>query len=314
MTEEQREASDKRASFLQRFLDGFHWCRSWLANILAYASLRAYGFEGFTFKDVQRGAYARIPHKNRDLDMAQQLDDLVSASKECYENAISRRAAVTDKCKTLLTMSSLLLGLIGILLPKSLAFDATWMRVVCFVAVLALLNTVSLLLIFFDVGRETEMSLDQDDVALDADNRKKSIINMYLHCQVDTDNRTNYLVDLYRSARFFFLLAFSVVVILFSIQFVTSSPNDQTEQIIQRLRSEPKLIDLLRGPKGEKGDKGGPGIQGIPGTAGAKGDPGKDATFDEAKVIDRLLDDPRLKTLVEDAASTAVKAAASPTN
>jgi hypothetical protein len=310
MTEEQCKASDKKASVLQRFLDGFHWCRSWLANILAYASLRAYGFEGFTFDDVQRGAYARNPHKNRDLDKAQELDDLVSASKECYENATSRRTAVTDKCKTLLTMSSLLLGLIGILLPKSLAFDATWMRVVCFIAALALLNTVSLLLIFFDVGRETEMSLDQDDVDLDADNYKKSIINMYLRCQVDTDNRTNYLVDLYRSARFFFLLAFSAVVILFSIQFVSSSPKDQTEQIIQRLRSDPQLIDLLRGPKGEKGDEGGQGVQGIPGTAGAKGDPGKDATFDEAKVIDQLLNDPRLKSMV----SEAVQSVASPDN
>lgn len=199
-------------------------------------------------------------------------------------------------------MSSLLLGLVGILLPKSFAFGETWMRVVCFLAMLALLNTVTLLLIFFDVGRETEMSLEQGDVDLDSDNFKKSMVNLYLCCQVVMDNRTNYLVDLYRSARFFFLSAFTVVVILFSIQFISSSPVDDTERFIERLRSEPKLIELLRGPKGDKGDAGSQGIQGAKGDVGAtgpKGNSGKDAAVDEAKMIDELLNDSRLKQMLE---------------
>lgn len=303
MAEKQQTATESpsdRPSAIQGCLDGFHWLRSFLVNGLAYCSLRVYGLDDFTFEDVKLGAYTQHQHENRELSNAQNLDTLVSASKGCFENANGRRAAVTDKCKTLLTMSSLLLGLVGILLPKSFAFDATWMRIVCFLAVLALLNTVTLLLIFFDVGRETEMSLDQDDVDLDSDNYKKSIINLYLRCQVDTDNRTNYLVDLYRSARFFFLLAFTVVVVLFSIQFMSSSPKNETELIIQRLRSEPKLIDLFRGPKGDKGNTGIQGSKGGRGDAGAigpKGDAGKDATVDVAKIIDELLNDPRLKSL-----------------
>lgn len=308
-TKNQTEQPNEKQSKRQWCLDRFYWVRSILVNGLAYGSLRIYGLEGFTFGDVKQGAYEERKHENLNLDGAEHLDDLVSASKECWGNANSRRTAITDKCKTLLTMSSLLLGLVGILLPKSFAFDANWMRVVCFLAVLALMNTVALLLIFFDVGRETEISLNQSDVNLDSANYRKNIINLYLKCQVDMDNRTNYLVDLYRSARFFFLVAFTVVVGLFSIQFMTSSSKDQTERVIQGLRSHPQLIELLRGPKGGVGPTG---LQGATGVSGPKGNPGKDAMVDERKLIDRLLDDPRFQAMLSNLKATSVQSGATP--
>lgn len=287
-------ARNSRAECLQKWLDRFHWLRSSVVSGLAYCSMRLYGFEDFTYQDVKSGAYSRKDHQDLDLDESTNLDDLVTASRECFENATARRSAVTDKGKTLTTMSSLLLGLVGILLPKSFAFDSIEMRIVCFLAVLALLNTVTLLLVFFDVGKETQVLLNQDDVDLDHQDYKKSLINSYLRCKVDTDNRTDYLVDLYRSARFFFLVAFTTVVVLFSIRFAGSSPDDDTERVIHRLRGEPKLVELLRGPKGDRGALGTRGPKGDQGPSGPRGNAGKDAVVDEARIIEKLLNDPRL--------------------
>lgn len=294
----EKVAPERKPSRLQKCLDGFHDARSWLANVLAYLSLRLYGFEQISLAEVSQGAYRGEEHQNRSLEHLQDLDLIVAESKTCLVNAQARRSAITDKCKTLFTLSSLLLGLIGVLLPKSLAFDALWMRVICFLAVLALLNTIVLLLTFFDVGSDIEISLDQEQVDLEAGNFKKSLINLNLQCQVDTDNRTNYLVDLYKAARFFFLLAFTVVVFLFSVSFLFDSSKSRTDEVIRTLRSDPKLIELLRGPKGDigpRGNTGDQGIQGADGMQGRTGDKGKDATLDEDKLIDRILNDPRIK-------------------
>jgi hypothetical protein len=199
-------------------------------NMIAYASFRLYGIDNVSISNIKEGMYTQNNHTPRNLEKAKDLDFLLSTSKECWENAKNRRSAIIDKCKTLLTMGSLLLGFIGILLPKSFAFDNTWMRIVCFVAVLALLNTVTLLLVFFGIGRESEISLDQEEIELDSDNLKKNMINLYLQCQSSMDNRTNYLVDLYQVARFFFLMAFSVIVILYSVDFIMSPsiPNQKS--------------------------------------------------------------------------------------
>jgi len=280
-------------------LDAFYWCRRGIAWLLAYCSLRAYGLE-VSAKNVWHGTYSKRQHVDRNLEKAGDPPGLLATAKECLRNAQDRRSVVTDKCKTLLTVSSLLLALIGLFLPKSFAFDATWMRNIFFVAVAALLNTVTLLLVFFDVGKETEISLDQTDVELSSDDVKKNLINLHLKCQTDMENRTDYLVDLYKSARFFFLSAFTIVVLLFSVNFFSQSPTDETERIIERLRGEPKLIELLRGPKGEKGDKGGKGDRGEIGDTGAKGDRGEKGAVDTDRVIQQLLSDPRLKKLIED--------------
>jgi len=306
----EQASPESQPNRLQRCLDNFHASRSWLANGLAYVSLRLYGFGDVTLAEVSHGAYQGLAHKDRSLEHIQDADLIVAESKACLQNAQARRSAITDKCKTLFTLSSLLLGLIGVLLPKSLAFDALWMRVVCFLAVLALLNAVMLLLTFFDVGRDTEVSLDQEQVDLEAGDFKKSLLNLYLRCQVALDNRTDYLVDLYKAARFFFLLAFTVVVLLFSVNFLFDSSKSRTEEVIRALRSDPKFIELLRGPKGDtglKGDTGDQGIRGADGRQGSRDDSGKDLVIDEDKLIERILDSPRLKKKLGDAIQAILK-------
>jgi len=280
-------------------LDAFYWIRTAFVWLIAYVSLRFYGVEVHA-KDVWDGTYRGRTHANRELGKSTDLSAVLSAAKDCHKTAQERRSTITDKCKTLLTVSSLLLGLTGLLLPKPFIFDATWTRVVFFVAVAGLLNTVTLLLLFFDVGTETEISLDQQDVDLGADDLKKNLINLYLNCQNEIENRTDYLVDLYRAARFFFLLSLTLVVFLFTASFFTHAPGDEVRATIERLRGEPRLIELLRGPKGEEGVRGSKGEQGEQGIRGQQGDRGDDATVNEDELLNRLLADPRMLKLIDD--------------
>lgn len=285
------QAGTTRPGLSQRLLDWFHGLRSAVVNGLAYISLRIYGFEDVSISDVKRGAYEGKQHKDRGLENVHDTKMLLSAAKECFDESQERRVAITDKCKTLLTVSSILLGLIGLLLPKSFAFDATWMRLLCFVAILGLFNVIILLLTFFSVGQESRLTLEQSDIDLPPQDFDKNRINLYLRCQVAADNRTDYLVDLYKVARFFFLSAFSLVVVLFSVSFLSTSEHDDTKELIRNLRSDSELIELLRGPKGAKGERG---DKGDPGKRGLQGEDGEDAVLDEERLIERLVNDPRI--------------------
>jgi len=67
------------------------------------------------------------------------------------------------------------------------------------------------------------------------------------------------------------------VLYLVALSFSTSHEASVEQKVIQHLRSDPQLIDLLRGPRGlpgKDGVGGPPGQQGRPGPIGPKGDPG----------------------------------------
>jgi len=188
--------------------------------------------------------------------------------------AESRRNVVTDKCKTLLTIVSLLLAIIGALLPKSFVFSELWIRLAFFAAILCLFWSVVLLLSYFRVGRDQQLSITQADVHLDSGNLKKSLINNYLSCEAATDNRTDFLTDIYKVAQGYFSYAFFAIILLFSINYLFPSSDSDVKNIILQLRSNPDLFNLLQGPKGEPGAKGVPGPKGDPGRTGDKGDKG----------------------------------------
>ncbi len=259
---------------LQKGLDKFHDFRKSVLDHLAFASIRLFGIEDCTFADVQGGRYEREQHQNRNLDNAKDLDALLTTAKDCFKAAADRRNLVTDKCKTLLALTSFILAVSGLFLPKVFEFDSWWMRASYFIAGLLLLNAVTMLLIYFGVGTDTTICLHQDDVNLEKDNLKKSLINLYLNCQVDTDNRSDYLLDIYKVARFFSLFAFFIILVLLSVNFLSRSSSTDAEKVVQQLRSDPSLIELLRGPKGEKGEKGDQGERGSRGEKGDKGDRG----------------------------------------
>lgn len=300
------------AVILQTVLDWFYYARQHIVTVLAYLTLRIYGKE-IAYSDVKAGTFASRKSTPLSLEEAKDIDALLEMSKESLANAEKRRSVVTDKCKSLLTLGSLLLGVIGLLLPKYLAFDSDWLRALAVFAIAVLFNAIIILLMFFDVGQDMEVSLGQVDIPLDETNLKKSLLNRHLKCTAASENRTDYLVELYRAARFCFLSALTIVAGLVLASLLMNSPADQTERIVREIRSDPKLIDLLRGPKGDVGQQGDRGLQGPIGLQGGKGDKGErgsDANVDD--IVTRVLTDARLREAIEKAVEKQNKKSSSP--
>ncbi len=278
--------NDEKNWFLDGAINRFQYCvdqlyyaRQWLLNVIAYGSLRLYALE-VTFEDVRNGRYKSDRHEDRDLDQAKDLDNLLSTAKDCYKAAIDRRAVVTDKCKTLLTLSSFILAISGIFLPKPLELDGWLMRGLIITAGVSVLDSVLLLLVYFGIGSETKIGFHQSIVALEKDDLKKALINEYLKCEVDSENRTHYLVDVYKTARFYALAGFMLMLTLATVNFLKHSPTSYAKQTIQELRNDPQLLTLLRGTNGQDGKKGDAGPVGLKGEkgdigpSGPKGDKG----------------------------------------
>jgi len=276
---------EKASGFCQRncrkALDGFYRLRKVMTTAIAYASLYIFGSE-VTWSDLWNEKFVSSTKTSRDLNGAKDLDLLLSEAKSYFATAETRRTAITDKCKTLLTLSSLLLTLVGVLLPK-LPLSSAWLQILFFVAAAALLNAVILLAIFFGVRRDMTMCLDPEEVSLGKDDLRKVLINNYFQCQSDLDNQNDYLVEVYKAARFFFLSAFTLLVVVFSLNFFHDSQNEQAKAVAKALRGDNTFLQSVHGDKGEpgpkgdaglKGDQGPKGVPGPKGDIGPKGEPG----------------------------------------
>ena len=275
MNSESEQVKKDRSPLIARAIDWFWYIFRCALDLATFLSFRLYGIEDCTLGNIKCGTYDDAKHGNLNLNGAHDLDGLLTFSRDAAAAAGDRRALVTEKCKTLLTLSTALVTIIGLFLPKSLDFESAWMRWVFFVAVLFLLNTVFLLLIYFGVGTEQKIALTQHDVELASDDLKKSLINEHLHCASVTEYRTDYLVDVYKVSRASFLVAFSIIVGLFSVSYLSRSPASDAKKVIRELRSDPELLKLLEGPRGEKGERGATGLKGEKGDQGSQGQRGE---------------------------------------
>ncbi len=248
---------------MQMAVDRFFYARKFILDCLTYTAIRLYSIE-CTFADVKARTYRNWPQPVLNLDDAKDLDGLLAAAKDRYKEAIDRRGFVSDKAKTLITLNSALLALLAAFLPKVTNFDSLWASLLFFGGVLLLLIALLVMWVYFDIKTETMMVLGQEDVGLDENDLKKSLINSHLKCQYATDNVTDYLADLYKTARFLFLTGFMLVFVIFSINNFTRSPTTDAVKVIQQIRADPKLIELPRGPKGEQGEPGAKGDAAVP--------------------------------------------------
>jgi len=251
--------------------------RKYALDIIVYISLRLYGYEDVTFGEVQNGSFTGrvLTPAERNLDNVQDVDELLTIAKDIYKSAVDRRAALTEKCKTLLTVTALIVALLGLYLPKAFEFDSQVMRWFFVAAGLFLVYALTLLVVYIGVAIEKTISLDSREVTLDTNNLKKSQINSYRDCEVSADNRTDFLLAVYQVAKSFSLSAFLVLTVLFIVGYITRPSSHEPEKVIQQLRGDQKLIELLRGPKGERGETGPAGPTGSPGEKGPQGEHGE---------------------------------------
>jgi hypothetical protein len=258
---------------VQCLLDSFYHVRKFLLDCITFISIRLFGIE-CTFADVKARRYDLNQHVSLNLDGAHNLDTLLNTAKQRFTDAIDRRSFVTDKVKTLLTMTSAFLAILAAFLPKATESDSWSIKSPLVVGVLLLVNALLVLWTYFDIKQETVLDLTQADVRLADDVLKKLLINDYLSSQAGTDNVTDFLADLYKTARFFFLSGFAVIFIMGLLAYSFHSPDSDTERTVRQLRSDPKLVELLRGPKGDPGDQGKQGDIGAPGAVGPQGERG----------------------------------------
>ena len=216
---------------LQDLLDKFYYLRMFVLNCVAFLSMRFYALE-VTFEDVKKGTYDTPSHTDYNLDNAKDLDFLLATAKDGLETATERRVVVTDKCKTLLTLSSFILAIGGLFVPKSLEFEGWLSRSLFFLAGLLLLNSIVMLLVYFSVGADTVPILDSSFIELDGSDLKRNFINIYRKCEIATDSRTNYLVDVYKTARFFALSGLTVMLVLVGVNYLNHSSTGDAERII----------------------------------------------------------------------------------
>jgi hypothetical protein len=255
---------------MQPVVDRFYNVRKGIIDRITYSSIRFYGIE-CTLQEVKDRRYKVEQSSKLNLSNAKDLDVLLTTAKERHKDAMERRAFVTDKVKTLITFNSAFLAVIAAFLPKAILFDSLLPKIPLYIAVLSLLDAFIVLWSYFEINAETTVSIDQEDVSLDSNDLKKALIGSYLEAQRQTDNVTNFLADLYKTARFFLLGGLLVIFGILSLSYFGQSPSNDAETLIKRLRGEPKLIELLRGPKGDRGDKGESGEKGPPGEKGERG-------------------------------------------
>jgi hypothetical protein len=207
-------------AILQVVADAFYHARKCLLDCIAFLSLRCYGIEDRSFDEVREQTSNKVEYKAIVFADNANAESLLELAKDSYRAAKDRRNAVTDKFKILQTLSAFLLTMAGVFLPRAFVFEAAWMRWAFYLAVLFLLNTVTLLLVYLAVGAEAVVGLDQQKADMDEHTLKQRLINDYGRCTVAINNRTDYLVDIYRAARFFFLFAFTIIVVLLSVSYL----------------------------------------------------------------------------------------------
>lgn len=227
----------------RNILDGFYYFREWLTTLITFLSLHVYASE-ISWDEIKNGK--RKPTKNADLklDDAQDLDLLLSEVKCRLAEEEDRRNSTTDKCKSLVTLSSLVLAASGIVVSKA-SLDSPWTQLLLVLAALSLLHVVVLISMHFAVGADMQPTIDQHDATLSVDDLRKSLINIYLKCQADRNDRVNFLVELYKGARFYFLLGLTLVIVLLVSTFPTRPKEDLPSAVAKQLTENATFIERL---------------------------------------------------------------------
>jgi len=254
----------------QRFLDGFHDWRKKLVTGITFLSFRLFALE-VTWKQIYEEKYeSKDAITSLEIPDSANIASVFTEVKSLLKDAEARRAGVTDKCKTLLTLSSLFLTLAGFLIPRTF-FESRWVWALFTLSALAFLNVIMLLLVFFGVRAETHVQIEQGEVKLKDEEFQRALTNSYLRTRADLEQRTDYLADVYKVARFFFLSAFSLLVATIVINSFFASSGAQAKAVAKELKTDADFLRSAHGSRGMPGPQGPPGVQGVQGVAGPQG-------------------------------------------
>jgi hypothetical protein len=283
---------------MQKIINGFFHARAFCMNSIVFILVRFFGPE-MSFEAVKNVRYFGKKYENINLDEAD-IETLLPIAKDCLAAAEDRRNSIIDKSKSLLTLSTLLLTAAGILVSRFLTFDRPWIQVIFLLAAILLVGCIILLLAFMAVGGESVISIEKGHAKLSAVDLKKSLFNDIMHCETEFGLRTDYMVDVYKAARFYYLSSFFLVVVLFVMTFFSRKPDDENTKLLRSIKESVIAIQGRPGRDGADGKNGQPGTPGVPGLQGLKGESGTPAVLDNDKIMREIFADPRMGQLLEE--------------
>lgn len=228
----------------RKILDCLYYFREGVSTFITFISLHVYASE-ITWSEIKKGRIKSTKHVDLNLDDAKEFDLLLSEAKCRLAEEEERRKSTTDKCKSLVTLSSLVLAASGIVVSRA-SFDSIRTQLILVLAALLLIHVVILISMHFAVGVDMQPTVDQHDASLSGDDLRKSLINTYLKCQADRNDRVNFLVEIYKGARFYFLLGLTLMIVLLVSTFPLSPKEDMASTVAKQLAENTSFIERLR--------------------------------------------------------------------
>lgn len=183
------------------------------------------------------------------------VSDLELELAKCkFEESRTRLPAVTGKVSSLVAVAGIVVSasfaaLSALGLPNTPGF-----LVIFCTTVAVFVTTAWFLFKFLGVGRTSSPSLDQRFLDLPVKHQKAEYLRDLMTAAEHNDRRTDFLVDVYKAGRRLTVIA--VVCSLATLSLALINRVSQEDRLIQKLRSDPKFIELLRGPAGSNGTAG----------------------------------------------------------
>ena len=195
--------------------------------------------------------------------------EAVSMAEDHFEESRTRISTVAAKVGTLLTVTSIAvsgtltsLTLLGF--PSNPFFYGAFL-----LTILVFFCTGWFLFKFLGVGRSAAPALDQEFLDLEPGKEKAAYVRSLLSAAEQNDARNDFLVDIYKAGRRMSVLSFGCALALLTL--AVSDRLGREDRLILKLRADPRLVELLRGPKGQTGPSGQVGKSGPKGDAGERG-------------------------------------------
>jgi hypothetical protein len=138
-------------------------------------------------------------------------DKVLELSREIYKDENSRRSSVNEKCKVLLTISSILLAVIALLL-KSMFF-----HLLVLLPVLFIFLTVFMILIYFDVGSYSCPDFNEEMIKSVPEKFSAELSKDYISCVEHNRLTQDFLIDVYRVAKNSLLIGLILMICVFVI-------------------------------------------------------------------------------------------------
>jgi len=222
---------------------------------------------GHSFKEVWDGKMESSEDQSK-LKITDDTDPdfAFEQGKAAQEEEVARRAIVDDKSKVLLTISTLLLAGNAALLPH---LHPRWIGIMPLLPIMA---AVFLILMYFRTSVVAVVNRNSVDWSDDPAKIKRMFAKEQFKCAADMELSNSFRVGIHRAARRAVILALFLVIPAVASAVFTATDE---ESLINEVKSNAELRQLLQGPAGAVGPAGPAGEQGSAGPPGPRGPEGK---------------------------------------